>query len=200
MKKESINFFEWPKYEEKYINEEIERIINKTEKIVEKVLNMREKLKINVRWPLKRLIIEDEEIIKNKEILEIIKEKVNIKEIWEKGKEEEHIWDFVEIDNKKIRIGLYTKITEELFKEGFTREIIRRIQMMRKDLKLTKDKEIELFIEVKKDLEDKINIEEIKQKTNAKKIIIGESINIDFDLQKEFVIKDHKIKIKILKL
>ncbi len=197
-KEESINFFEWPEVEEEFINEKVEELIKRTEKIIEKVLSLREKEKINVRWPLKRLIIEDKEIVENKELVKLIKEMVNVKEIVEEGKEEEHIWDEVEYKGEKIRIGLHTKIDEELFREGFTREIIRRVQMMRKELGLTKDKEIEVFIEVDKELENKIDLEEIKQKTNAKKVLINELANIELDKEKEFKIKEHKVTIKVL--
>jgi len=146
------------------------------------------------------LIIQDKEIVENEEVVKLIKEMVNVKEIVETGKEEEHVWDVVEYKGKEIKIGLHTIIDGELFKEGFTREIIRRVQMMRKELGLTKDKEIEVFIDVDDELKNKVSLEEIRQKTNAKRVLINELVNIKLDKEKEFKIKEHEVIIKVLVL
>ncbi len=84
------------------------------------------------------------------------------KELLEKGKYElegvELNWsnvmvEFLSKDDRYVIerlpfgfIALNKEITEDLFKEGFVREVIRRIQEGRKKLKLTKDQKIKVFI------------------------------------------------------
>jgi isoleucyl-tRNA synthetase len=188
--KESINFFEWPKIEEKYIDEKIEEQIKKLEDYLEALLFLRNKEKINVRWPLSYAIIEDEELLKNKEIVEIIKSIVNVKNVTNDFSKATVVEE-IEMGNKKVKIGLNTNITEELFKEGFTREIIRRIQALRKELNLTKDKKVKVSIELPEEYLNKVLKEKIEEKTNSE-LIFNEKI--DCDLEKEFKIKDLKVK------
>jgi len=189
--KESVNLFNWPKINEKLINEEVEEEIKKLEDYLEALLFLRNKEKINIRWPLRYAYIEDNELIKNKEIVEIIKEIVNVKEVTN-DLSKVNVVEEIELKDKKVKVGLNTEIDEELFKEGFTREIIRRIQAMRKELKLTKDKRIEVNIALPKEYENKLIKEKIEEKTNSK-ILINE--NLDCDLKKDFEIKNIKIEI-----
>lgn len=55
--------------------------------------------------------------------------------------------EFVSDEVKEIRIFLNTHLTEELKQEGLMRELIRRIQIMRKDADLDYDSKIQLFID-----------------------------------------------------
>ncbi|MEO2154569.1 MAG: class I tRNA ligase family protein, partial [Nanoarchaeota archaeon] len=196
--KESINLFEWPNVNNDFINDEIEKKIEKLNKYIEALLRLRNELKINIRWPLRKAIIDDEEIVNDKELVEIVKDQVNVKKVEREGKEHNIIE--VEIDNKKVKVGLDTTMTDDLFKEGLTRELIRRIQALRKELKLTKDKEIDTIIIIPNEYKEKIDIEKIKEKTNSKKVIINDLERIEADIEKEFKIKDFKVKIKILKV
>ena len=196
-KEESINFFKWPEIEEKYINEKVEEDVKNLENYLEALLFLRNKEKINIRWPLSYAATEDKELLKNKEIVEILKKIVNVKEVGSDFSKV-NVVEEVEINNKKVKVGLNAEITEELFKEGFTREIIRRIQSMRKELNLTKDKKIEVAIEIPKDYKEKILINKIEEKTNSK-ISINEKI--ECDLEKIFEIKNIKVRVcmKVIK-
>ena len=80
--------------------------------IVSLGLAERAKAGIKVRQPLQELQIKD---IISKELLELIKEEINVKEI-SFGKD----------------LKLNTEITPELKEEGMVREVIRQIQEMRK--------------------------------------------------------------------
>ena len=81
---------------------------------------------------------------------EIIQKQTNIKKITIKKSQEE-------------KIELDTKLTPELKKEGFTREMIRRIQELRKKANLVPSDKIQIEIRTKIDLDLKL----IKKTVNS---------------------------------
>ncbi len=127
----SIHLYDWPKAEKKAIDEKLEEQMAQVRNIVSLALAKRTELGLRVRQPLASLKINEKNVtkshdrektlqIKNEpELLTLIKEEVNVKNIVfdEKVKEE------VELD---------IKLTPELKEEGYVREIIRHIQDLRK--------------------------------------------------------------------
>jgi isoleucyl-tRNA synthetase len=120
----SVHLEKWPKVNENLIDKKLERKMEKVREIVSLALAERQKAKIKVRQPLNELQIKNYWLKKEPELLELIKDEVNVKKI-SFGKE----------------FKLDTKITPELREEGVIREIIRHIQEMRKETGLKpKDK------------------------------------------------------------
>lgn len=120
----SVHLENWPKIEKRLIDKKLEKKMEKAREIVAKALSERAKAKIKIRQPLRALQINNFELSKENELLELIKEEVNVKEITF-GKE------FI----------LDTNLTPELKEEGVIRELIRHIQEIRKKMKLRpKDK------------------------------------------------------------
>ena len=116
----SVHLDDWPKVDKKKINKRLNKKMEEVRKIVTLSLAERSKAALKVRQPLRELRINSQELRKEKELLELIKEEVNIKEI---------IFDS-SIENE---VRLDTKITPELKEEGIIREIIRNIQQIRKE-------------------------------------------------------------------
>ncbi len=96
-------------------------------------------------------------------------------------------------------IKINKNISKELKEEILIRELIRNIQIIRKEINLMKINKINIYIKTEKDVEEiiKRDAENIKQKTNTKQILfeIDEKI-----LEKELQILDYNIKIKIEKI
>ena len=88
---------------------------------------------IKVRQPLLSLTIKKGAKTLSHEFQELIKEEVNVKEIFFK----ENMADEVELD---------TTITETLKKEGITRDLIRQVQDLRKQAGLRPGDRVKLFI------------------------------------------------------
>ena len=182
IEKKSVHLSSWPKIDEKQINLDLEKSMNHSRLIIQQILAERTKEKIGVRWPLKEILIKS----KNQELLdsvkvmqELIKKQVNSKKLFfEKGKEE-------------IEIKLNTELTPELEKEGFTREVLRRIQDLRKKAKLNKDDKIKLYLHSKIELD--LNL--IKKIANAEIVK-----NLDSEFDDKFQIRDEGFEIKIKKL
>ncbi|MBS3153631.1 hypothetical protein J4426_03650 [Candidatus Woesearchaeota archaeon] len=106
--------------------------MQETSEIVQEILAQRDKEQIGMKWPLSKVEITSTNQSRLKRFSEIIIVQTNVKVVtFKEGK-------------KKIKLD--TKITPELEKEGFTREVVRRIQMLRKKAGLNKEDKIELEI------------------------------------------------------
>jgi isoleucyl-tRNA synthetase len=152
----SVHLEDWPKANEKSISKELEEQMKKAREICSLALEKRAKAKIKVRQPLQRLTVNNKQL--TEELLDLIKDEVNVKEI---------------VFGKTIELD--TKITPELKEEGLVREFIRQIQEIRKKTGLVpKDKIIVYFSD--KGLEKIVekNKEFIKKQVIAKDLILRE--------------------------
>jgi isoleucyl-tRNA synthetase len=238
LEEESIHHYEWPKYNEKLIDKDLENDMDLTSDVIQAILSLREKIQLGIRWPLQQAVIitQDEKTIKSIETLKnIIKAQANIKEIdiqqslpgiklsikadysklgpdfgkkapqiiakltsetpetilahIEKegkfaikiGKEKvniakEHIIvtrqvpaPYIESSFKKGFVYLNKEVDEELEAEGYARELMRRIQELRKTAGLKKSDRISLFVKTDEELKDMLNnfYRIIKEKVGA---------------------------------
>lgn len=128
----SVHLKDWP--EAKEIDEEILAQMARVREVINEGLMLRmrkseDEGQVKVRQPLAKLVYLGEELPKWGE--EIVKDEVNVKEV-EQGEE---TW-------------LDKEITEELAKEGWTRELIRAVQAARKKAGLNVDDRIKLSVAV----------------------------------------------------
>jgi len=178
----SVHLERWPKTNEKLIDKNLEDKMEKIREIVSLALAERQKAKIRTRQPLAVLQIINAELKNEPELLELIKEEVNVKKITF-GKE----------------FKLDTTITPELREEGIVREIIRHIQEMRKEIKLKpRDKIIVGY-------SGDSAISEILEKNKEKilkeaKILELTKKEIEYDLEKQIKVDNKKITLAIKKI
>ncbi|MBI1935782.1 isoleucine--tRNA ligase, partial [Candidatus Woesearchaeota archaeon] len=245
LKEESIHLFEWPKYDEKIIDKELEDSMDAMGEIVQSALAAREKIQLGIRWPIKEMVIttKDNNIMNAVEKLkDVLKKQINVKTIGiaesmksvkvkikadyskigpdfgdkapqviaqltidspetvlkhinEKGKYtfkidnesmdilKEHLIvsrdvpsPYEESAFKGGFIYLNKGLTEELEAEGFAREIMRRVQALRKKAGLQKADSISLFIKTDEELKDMLKQWTllIKEKVGASQFRISE--------------------------
>jgi isoleucyl-tRNA synthetase len=151
LEKESITLEDLPKIEEEYINEEIEEQYKIFEEIVEGALRLRNELKINIRKPLRTLYIYKKEycdkllkLLNEKDIIELLKDYLNVKEIKYEDINENYLEIRTEIGD--IKIGYDIKAYPELEEEWIYREIRRRLQDIRKEYRLRKGQKAKIEI------------------------------------------------------
>jgi len=94
----------------------------------------RAKAGIKVRQPLAKLIINSKQLAKSPELLNLLKDEINVKEV-------------VADAHEKEEIRLDTALTRELREEGLARELIRNIQEMRRDGELRPKEQIRVEIQ-----------------------------------------------------
>jgi len=132
--KESVHLDLWPEVDEKLINRKVLNEMELAKKVVEIGLAIRAEKGLKVRQPLARLVISES---LSKELCEIVADELNVKKV-EMGRIEEGE-NFAVKEDMGIKAGLDILLTEELKKEGLMRELVRTINQMRKDQKLTID-------------------------------------------------------------
>jgi len=115
-KTESIHLTAWPKVDKKAIDKKLEKQMQETRQTLAAALAIRAKEGLKVRQPLAELFITAKDLLKQKELMALIKEEINVKKI---------------SSGKELKFDL--NITPELKKEGILREIIRNIQEARKE-------------------------------------------------------------------
>ncbi len=133
-KLESVHLEMWPEVEKQYLNEKILQTMDLTRKVVEMGLSARSDAKINVRQPLQSIYYQGERL--GDELEKVLADELNIKEVV--ASEEIKAGDNQVLkEDGGIKIALNTLLTPELKKEGLVREIVRTINQLRKNMKLT---------------------------------------------------------------
>ena len=174
---ESVHLCDYPKPDQKKIDSKLELKMDKVREIVAFALAERAEKGIKVRQPLKSLTIKNKAIVEDKELIDLIKEEVNVKEV---------------IFGKKI--GLDIKITNELKIEGMIRDLIRFVQGMRKDGGLNPGQKIylyystssklnEIITKYKTDIQEEITAKKIESKSKGKEVLLAEK-EVELDGQK----------------
>ncbi len=167
--KESIHLQPWPKQSKKLVNKKLEAAMEVCSLVIQAVMAARDKEKINVRWPLKGAVVylsKEHKAVKEKivPLQDLILTQCNLKGIKlvviEKAMEEDLT---TSTSFQYGSVSLDTEQTPELELEGYSREVTRRVQDMRKKANLKKQDQIELFIvspydfgKLRKEIQDKV--------------------------------------------
>ena len=195
----SVHLTSWPAADKKLIKEDLERNMDHARKIIQEILNSRNQQKIGVRWPLQEARISSQNSgLKTavKELSHLIKKQANIKQLSLniiKEQKPKILPGKVSLTSPEIEVILDTNMTPALEKEGFTREVIRRIQDARKKAGLKKEDRIILEIITPIPLEEST----IKKTTGVSKIakITNPQHLEKFRIkEKEFEIRFSKVK------
>lgn len=185
---ESVHLQNYPSPDNSLINPDLETEMENTRKIVSAALKQRDKHQIGIRWPLSKATIFSPREAPQEELIEIIKQELNIKEL-----------EFqLTTNGQELTAALDTTLTSELEAEGYAREIARKIQDLRKQNNLMKTDNIELQIE--SDFNDKLQnqIESIQNQVGARSISLKKS-NKKFIYSGEGKIKGKNFKINFNK-
>ena len=165
---ESVHICDWPASDTTLIDDELEASMKVAREMVEKIHAKRKELKIPVRQPLGKcqmsLPAGRQEM--SDELIELIKEETNIKTI-----------EFIKGEGE-IQIELDTTITPELEQEGKVREVVRKIQKLRKDKGCAIDEKITLTLPSALQTLGDSYLESIKWETLSDTILWGDSFII----------------------
>ncbi len=165
-KSESVHLEKWPKMKkaDKKILDQMEVV----RAVCSAGLDARMQSKINVRQPLHKLSVNNMAFKKlSEEMIEIIKDEVNIKSV---------VFD----QNIKNSVELDTNITDELREEGELREFLRKVQDLRKSKGLT-IKDVAVLV-VTEDLRTMVtkNIDAIMKVTKISSVEYGPTLDLKF--------------------
>lgn len=178
----SVHLDKWPKASKKDMDSNLNERMAQVRQIVTGALAERAKAGIKVRQPLLSIQIKEKNLSQDKELLNLIKEEINVKNI--------SFGDKMELD---------TKITEELAQEGMVREVVRNIQQMRKEAGFTPEDTILVYFESSPRLAAvlKENKKKIIRSIKAADLLEGKAKKT---AKKDLVLGEEKLKISIKKV
>jgi isoleucyl-tRNA synthetase len=210
--RESVHLENYPVANKDLIDEKVSDEMNFVRDVVTLGLAIRAKNSLKVRQPLSELRIMNYESRITEELLDLIKDELNVKEVefvessqigstQENGASEG--WAIEE--SAGIKVALNLNITDELRAEGFAREIVRHIQAMRKEAKYNRDDMISVkynFIEGEEEVKKVFEVwgSYIKKECLVWEIVFCEELDKDgFDLVKKLKTGNMKLEIGIIK-
>lgn len=161
---ESVHLADWPQMG-KLSPDELKLIskMKEVRKVVEMGLSKRKEAGIKVRQPLSKVMVNSNSDSPEDDLLGLIKDELNIKEIeWKKGEE--------------LDVDLDTTLTAELKSEGELRELIRQVQELRKTQGAKLDQKIKLTIP---QLPKGELLEQLKRHTLAAEVNSGDELAIE---------------------
>lgn len=183
----SVHLAAWPKADKKLIDKNLENKMQKTREIVSLALAERAKSGIKVRQPLASLKIKDAGLK--------IKEKKSLKELVDLLKEEVNVKEVVFNPRMKNAMELDKEITKELKEEGFIREVVRNVQVIRKEAGFMPKDKIFLCLAGEEELSNIFleNKRTIIKEARIENLVIDKEKKGKFDAEKEIVIDGKKV-------
>jgi len=159
--KSSVHLSAWPKADQTLINTQLEKEMQLVRTLAEKAHATRKDQAIKVRQPLASLTVISEHEKLSEQVLAVLLDEVNVKNaIWKEGESTE--------------VTLDTTLTPELTAEGKARELIRKVQQLRKKENLEQSTKITLTLpEYPESWKERI-----MKATNAKSIESGTEVAI----------------------
>ncbi len=138
VKYESVHLDVWPDFDQSLSFPFINDKMTLTKEIVQKSLELREKVKIPLRQVLQKITLNGVSL--EEEYLELIKNTLNLKEVIIEDE-----------DMDELTIDLDTEITRELKLEGIARNLVRNINNYRKKMRLSTSNRIKLYLTAEDD-------------------------------------------------
>jgi len=186
---ESVFMEDWPRANERFINKELEENMDISKKIVEVVLNLRQMTKIKLRWPIQDVFVHGDDKIKKvvESFNDVIKVLSNAKKVVY-GKPASN-QSYTSVDTEFGSVFIQKELDKKLKIEALSREIIRRVQDVRKKNNFGISESIKLSI--KSDYDDKLKelSEPIKKSVGAIELKFGNIVgefkgSLEFDGKK----------------
>jgi len=176
--KPSVHMEDWIRCDESLIDEDLERSMYLIQNVIEVVAAERAKMGSKLRWPLKQIFIKGQEGVNDSISVfeEVLIQQGNIKRIgYITSDGDVEKLEGVEFDGGKIFIDF--DVTPEIEAEGYARELIRRIQQMRKDMKLNVEQYINCEVSAEPRLVELFGswIGHISAEVRAKNLVFTES-------------------------
>jgi len=193
---ESVHLAGYPQCDDSKIDEELEKEMGYLRKLVEMGFSIRDDKKIKVRQPLARVTAIIGKANLDDNLIPILLDELNVKEF---TKSDTDFADKVTVSLKTkppIELSLDIKLTPELELEGLAREILRKIQVLRKEIGLSIEDKIDISFETESD----ILAQAVKNPTfvNGAKVESSKK-SVNKETARELMINGEKIWVEIKK-
>jgi isoleucyl-tRNA synthetase len=197
--KESVHLDSWP--EKGKTDALLEERMDEAREMTQAILSAREALKRGIRWPVQEsIIVTKDEKTKSavREFADIIKQQTNTKKLVLTSKFERAPEGYASSPFRKGEAYVSRALTEELEAEGYSREIIRRVQQLRKTAGLKKADKVDVVIKLPISLKEKLSsfYTQIKERIGAENFGMSvEKPEKDFSTASKARIKEQEFEI-----
>lgn len=124
----SVHLEDWP--EMSGVDTGILEVMGEARSIVSRALDIREEAGVAIKQALSEMTVTTPSGDMNKQLVEVLKDEINVKH--------------VVVNTGALKVELDLKLTPELVREGMARDVIRRVNQLRKDAGLTIQDRIDL--------------------------------------------------------
>jgi isoleucyl-tRNA synthetase len=173
----SVHMEDWVDCDDPLISDELERSMYLVQNVIEVIAAERAKMGSKLRWPLKQIFIVGEEGVNDSLSVfeDVLAQQGNIKKIVYSAPDGVKGTEAVEFDGGRMIIDF--DVTPEIEAEGYARELIRRIQQMRKDMKLNVEQYINCDVNAEPRIVELIGTwaEHISAEVRARKLTFTDS-------------------------
>ncbi len=201
--KGSVHEQDWPKPDPRFTDPELEESMEIVRKIVEAGASARQAAGLKLRWPVKEIIVELslDTLEKVKPLSDVLSQALNCKKLT-------LLTQAVSLPKKVSiyksqwgRVIVDTELTEELLNEAMVKEIVRRMQMMRKEMGLQMEEKVDAEIVASpEDLERAKRMEDyIKTEVRIRSLKLSPSPSIQ-GYTKEYEIENRRFQLILKKL
>ncbi|OGI25964.1 MAG: hypothetical protein A3J76_00495 [Candidatus Moranbacteria bacterium RBG_13_45_13] len=191
--KDSVHLADFPKANEKLIDDELNKQMQLVRKFVKMGLAARAASGIKVRQPLPELMVNE---MLDDDLLYLVKDEVNVKKVGFYGSIEKDPGIYIEEEGNAMA-GLNIVLTEDLRLEGEARELIRRIQELRKKAGFEVDNRIMICYQGGSEIFEKFE-DMITRETLATGVI--ESPGMDSDIEEFIPLETTPIRVWLKKI
>jgi len=170
---ESIHLQNWPKIDDSKIDLDLEKQMEFTRELIEVARSLKNRNRIRLRWPNKKVVIESKETLPELEFTETIKKMVNVREL-EIVDSFSSDNNYASIESKYGNVYLDLSVNQDILSDRIVNDLIRNIQYSRKKNQYNVGEEISLkigtdagylkkYIEEQKELiSDKVSASDLK--------------------------------------
>jgi isoleucyl-tRNA synthetase len=147
----------WPSVDERVIDAGLEQGMIVVRGFVEASAAVRQQAKLKLRWPVSKAVVQTSRELRThlKPLEQLLGAQLNCKELVLIGPDEDFdkriSESFALMQTEFGKIAIDTKITPELQAECLARELVRRLQTMRKEMDLGMEERVDADVGVKTD-------------------------------------------------
>lgn len=153
---ETVHLLDWPNYDEKWINDKLENEMQSAQSIISTIALARGEKALKQRQPVRQIIIAtDSKLIHNalNTYADLLSSQANTKSIKKTGTLQavkfetgENTTRFAKAQFTDGSIYVDLKLTADDIAEGLARDVVRRLQQMRKEMDLKVDSFVEAYV------------------------------------------------------
>ncbi|MBA3044818.1 MAG: isoleucine--tRNA ligase [Candidatus Thermoplasmatota archaeon] len=196
--KESVHLDSFPTYDESMTDRALEDEMKLIIDIAEAGRNARQTSGVRLRQPLSEAFAVTEREFQNREeAIQILEDELNVKEMFIGP--EPPVRELASAEGKGFKVYIETHITKELKLEGISRDVVRRIQSLRKEMDLKYDQTVKMGVDGDDEILEAMKLfrDYITGETLAVEVVQGE---LEGGKPGEWKILDMTLKVWLLEL